>query len=486
MLGSITSCETYKPAVDDLGGNNNNTEIEPPVNGGEEEPEGTPFTASLKYNDIPFTAAVGAYVQWTDGYRYHTAEVDELGKATVYGLDGDYQVTVVNLPEGFAYNPAVHTATNDKTDIEIEIYKITPTKGSGEGLYRDQGCITMSGTGIYSATIEDENDIVYFEFQPSISGTYSIESWLDVNLAEINPKVDIYNGSFAFKVFSETRDDGGNSKGYTRNFRYDVELTADEIGSVFSFGIKATTKDGTYPVSVTFAITLNGDFYRDRIESEMVIPTELPTKLSDGRTKNDFANEAAFISAYIAEHEYSDSLYTFVGAETPLGGGRNIFDGTLYKFNEATGYYHRYYEETDTYGEILYVYITQPCRFIDKSFTHIEDDGNKALTVENGTKNYKFLIQGYSDLERIGYYWINQLAPAEKELYSSCLGYQGYANSDGLCAVTQELKDFLQGICISQRYFCDGDGWVEENDSVSVDAMEDDQWLFACGYYKAK
>ena len=49
--------------------------------------------------------------------------------------------------------------------------------------------------------------------------------------------------------------------------------------------------------------------------------------------------------------------------------------------------------------------------------------------------------------------------------------------------LTPELKDFLQEYSISQLLFRDGNGWVEENPNIKVDAMEDDQWLFACGYY---
>ena len=61
-----------------------------------------------------------------------------------------------------------------------------------------------------------------------------------------------------------------------------------------------------------------------------------------------------------------------------------------------------------------------------------------------------------------------------------------YVNSDGVYVVTPELKEFLQRFSTSQLLFFDGNGWVENNDTVDVDAMEDDQWLFACGYYVEK
>ena len=55
--------------------------------------------------------------------------------------------------------------------------------------------------------------------------------------------------------------------------------------------------------------------------------------------------------------------------------------------------------------------------------------------------------------------------------------YAELCNSDGVAPVTAELVEFLQGFAITQRYFADGEGWVESN-------TEDSQWLFACGYYK--
>ena len=65
-------------------------------------------------------------------------------------------------------------------------------------------------------------------------------------------------------------------------------------------------------------------------------------------------------------------------------------------------------------------------------------------------------------------------------------GYADLCNSDGVYGVTQELKDFLQKYSVSQLLFFDGNGFVETNPAISIYADEDDQWLFACGYYKEK
>ena len=79
--------------------------------------------------------------------------------------------------------------------------------------------------------------------------------------------------------------------------------------------------------------------------------------------------------------------------------------------------------------------------------------------------------------------WLDSLTEEEFAYYAASVeaqGYASYCNSDGVYKVTEELKEFLQKFSISQLYFRDGDGWVE---GYNVYAEEDDQWLFACGYY---
>ena len=90
----------------------------------------------------------------------------------------------------------------------------------------------------------------------------------------------------------------------------------------------------------------------------------------------------------------------------------------------------------------------------------IESHGNKNLTVQNletnEFENHKQFIEVY---------------------------YAGISNSDGVCYVTMEMKEFLQKFSVSQRLFFDGNGFVE---MTGVYAKEEDQWLFACGYYLEK
>ena len=91
----LTSCGTYTPPAD--GGNTNqpanpddpNTNPDNPNNpDNQTEP---PYTVTLNVNGKAYTpnAANGPYfVQWSNGFSVHTAELID-GKAEIYGLDDD-------------------------------------------------------------------------------------------------------------------------------------------------------------------------------------------------------------------------------------------------------------------------------------------------------------------------------------------------------------------------------------------------------------
>lgn len=557
----FNSCGEYNPAIQRPGGGGTDTDT--PGGGDGKDPEGYTFTASLYYNNERFVPEERIDVQWTDGFAVYTAELNDEGVATVTGLDGDYRVTLSGIPEGYIYNPNALTATNNERNTRIDLYKITKTTGKGTGLYGND-VIKLTNPGIFSATVEDATDIVYYQFTPSEAGIYSVEGWVDTTANRINPKLDIYNGSSAWKQFAYTLDDGGAESYFTKNFKYEVKVSKEGIGQAFTFGVKATSKDNTYPLTVNFVVTLDGGFDSGRTAAPIVPMMDLPDR---------------------GDHNYDSNLYTFVGAEDIVD-GYCIFDGSKYKLwsleEGGDGYFHRYepakYPETGGYGPIVYAYISQPCRFIDAALTNVEDRGNKALTVDG--VNYKLAIQGFlaltvdppgdngpylcvsncpcyvgEETDLIGpdgepvtnpdgtvRKWVKKCiggcrASCEKcspdcrhlsdEIFDlideatekhegvethrrdcpgcggvtlengrtwhtsyylpyELMGYASYANSDGLVPVTQALRDFLQAFSISQLYFFDGDGFVETNPDVPVDAAEDDQWFFACGYYKPK
>ena len=156
------------------------------------------FTVTLTADGQPYKPRMEMQAYWNDGFSIHTATFDENGVARVDGLDGDYRVTLSAVPNEYTYDPNSHIATNDKRNITVELYTLNRLTGGGTGIY---DCYHFSKTGVYSAVIDGPDDAIYFQYAPDASGTYSIESWMDITADSVNPYVDVYGGSSQFKYF---------------------------------------------------------------------------------------------------------------------------------------------------------------------------------------------------------------------------------------------------------------------------------------------
>ena len=409
------------------------------------ENEKVEFIVSLVFDGEFVIPEEEVIVIWEDGHSQNTATIGEDGYARIY-LDGEFNVYLGNVPKldkfDYTYNPNIYKADNDNPVVVIELERIViiTSRYNGKALYNE---LPITNEGTYRAKIESSSKKMFYEFKPTVAGYYVIESLINIHEDVINPTIDTYNGTFAAKFKDETIDGGGYYKkgGFTKNFRWVVRLSQSEIQNVFTFSVYGTSKTGVYPINIDFSVTYTGEYYPEDIVSTYIT-----------------AEQANFKT-----DEYDKSVYKFVNSDHGTGSyyggvsnGTGILKGTEYKFNDATGYWHRYYAETDTYGPILCAKIAAPCAYYERALNYIEEAGNKNLTVSNGTENYKRFIE---------------------------VDYTLACNSDGVCYVTQELKEFLQKFSISQRLFFDGNGFVE---TTGVYAIEDDQWLFACGYYTEK
>ena len=195
LLLLLSSCGEYKPALRPTETGDAESEAQPPVTE-PPTPEDTPFTVELVCDGKPFVPSEVIYAQWNDGYSFHNAEIDAEGKASVTGLDGDYRVTLSKLPEGYAYNPNIYTATNDFRNVTIELYPLTQIKLRNTSLYK---CISVKTTGFYHIQIEEPGDEIHFEFAPKKSGTYTVESMIDVTANDINPYANYYGANAYYK-----------------------------------------------------------------------------------------------------------------------------------------------------------------------------------------------------------------------------------------------------------------------------------------------
>lgn len=423
--------------------NNQNKPTDPdnPINPGPSVTE-VEFVVSLIYNKKLYVPKADEVITviWADDYSQYTQVIGQDGYAKIV-LDGDFYVYLDNTPSGYTYDANIYLADNENPVVEIELLKISKvTRGKGTALYSEY---EVSSEGTYRSEIKKKDQKVYYEYQPKKAGYYVIESFVNVYSDMVNPKVDIYTGTFAAKYFSETLDDGGKylKGGYTKNFKWVVKLTQQELKNVYTFAVFADSKTGDYPVYVDFRISYEGEYYIESTLAKMMEATEIKEV-----TPNFDSRKYAFINSDFGTGNYYAS-YT---------NGTGFLDGNNFKYNEETGYWHLYDQKTNTFGPILCAKITKPCAYYDESLNLIESHGNKNLTVSNLTENYKQFIE---------------------------VQYAAVCNSDGVCYVTNELKEFLQKFSVSQRLFFDGNGFVE---STGVYAIEEDQWLFACGWYEEK
>ncbi len=568
LLLTFASCGEEIPAV---GG----TPLIPPVtDGGDEtppagdgEPTGETFTVTVMLNGMVYIPPAGSQikVRWTDDKSSHTETLGADGTASATGLDGDYVVTLLNVPTGYSYNPNIYRASNTKSDVQIELIKIDKTLGDGTDLYK---CKTINRSGLYRADISRAGQIVYYEFTPTKAGVYLVESMMDISANMYNPILKVYTGTHAAKFEQDEIDDGGVSGVYTKNFLYEISVAEEFLHNTFTFAIRVEGKDAVYPTYVDFTLSYAGtaeDYVRP--DETIIIPEYIPSGL------NYFDNLLFNVvdEAYLTEEDKNSITYTwmnryreYLGEDMARFGstwtdsaervdGKKVFNEDGYKLNPDDEYYHVYdktqYPLTDGWGPILYAEISNPNLFMENPLNQMEYAGNKALTVSEGKENYKLFVEGFHELTlrhglSSGPYFCNDTCACYKAYQSAREAFlealadyslakeqgitdltsyvsairasrsnladtnggacddtckqcnatcrhiaeenvqqMGYADIaiGGRVPVTEEVKVFLQKLSESQRYFSDGNGWVE---SFGYTAFEDSQWLFACGYYK--
>lgn len=533
-LFSLISCSGEFEYGNMPGGNNNtsgsgetvdSTTVDSGTEGGYVPPEMNDdptddFVVTVKVGENNYKPRTELYARWSDGNSVHRARVDESGVARIDGLDGDYRVTLDGVPNEFTYDPNSSYATNDNRSIAVNLYPLNFLAGTGSGIY---DCQSFRETGVYCAVIDGPEDAIYFEYAPSGSGTYSIESWMDVTADNVNPYVDVYYGNSQWKKYDKTIDDGGAVGSYTINFVHSVSIAKENISgggqATYTFAIKAESKNNKYPIVVTFAVKRNGEFELQRPGGATGTSTTMAIPEHDFSTFNK------------DDHTYG-SKYRLKYPEYTMDNGTRVFDEKLFKIwkkkDGGDDFYHVYdpekYPETNGYGPVLYARITAATRFVDTAFTRVEyfngEVINSALSV--GGKNYKHFIEGYTQLATMGninkstYYCVEecQCHDSDESLqgwacptttdangktvkcpncHEECRGippelvgfegYQAYANSDGYAPVTEELKEFLLAFANKQTFFFDGLGELEQK---GYQAVGNSGWLFACAYYEER
>ncbi len=395
-----------------------------------------------------------------NGDDQKSAVIGEDGYARTTGLDGEYGIHLSATPEGTTYDPNAYIATNEKPHVAIvlELYE-TISRTAGTGLYGSQICALKVNTP-YRISLKENNidlnnyaysdkhqGVKYFKFNFDVSdkgGTYVIESRVDLYEDTINPYVIDFgpsNENFINKDAAKIRNGGGNSKnGYTQNFRFYITYSTLVAyrGNCYVFGIAAESKTKEYPMEFDFIVKYYSDDEGnvEHNDSEMMYVTE--------QTKETFAKLPDKKTPKITGGTFVPTM-----AVNGVIRSNNIY------YNETDGFYHVGSVDSPS---ILCAYITKANPYIDKPLNHLEDEG-PALTVSDGAEYYR------------EYFYLE----------NDPRGIQYYTNEDGLCYVNKELKEVLQKISVAQRYFMDGNGYIEYYHQVY--ASEEDQWLYDCCYY---
>lgn len=438
LLVTFAACGTYTPPADNKKPSQNGGGG---GNGGGGSGGDTPTVDPDKFSVVVFCkdegglpSLDGIYARWTSRNDIHSAAFDENGIAYAEGLDGNYTVTLSAIPDGYTYNPnADNTATNSRKNVEIELLKITPTTGAGDSLYVQNvgpSAIRITHEGTYRTTLTSANHIVYYEYKPETNGKYSIMSWVNVTENEINPVLNYHSGSVGYKSGTPTTvyNDGGPYSTFTKNFNFELQLASDEVdegqqGNVWTFGIHADVVRGkNYPVVVDFTIKLYDDYERP---DESFVPVPVTGNLQSIRPNGTF------------RYNYQDT------ANRRLDSSRFVLD-------PDDGYYHLASDPS----KILFAIINKDCELF--------------APTDSGTGFMDTLIYGRLYFEG-------------KNYMSFIDTYNRYCNADGAHPVTQELREFLQWYADFQKIFMDGNGIGETG--LKLQALEEDQWLFCCGYY---
>ena len=178
------------------------------------------YTVKVVYEDGT-SAPEGLNVQWCAAGTCHDASTNAEGIATIYLEPGDYDVKLNGLPTGYAYQLGL-VSTKDTRSMEIVMYKIQ-TSSIGDGSAYNPYIVKE---GVYSATIEEEDSIVYYGFIPTRPGKYVIESWGTISdLITADPNVGYYgnNPQYVQEAISYA-DEGGYDKNFALEFNIVILL----------------------------------------------------------------------------------------------------------------------------------------------------------------------------------------------------------------------------------------------------------------------
>lgn len=538
LIICFAGCGTYQPPLILEDPDNQGTEKPGDgsgnTGGGEDVDKELIFTVTLYSEGKRFSPSTLFYAQWTseDKTEIVNAPFSALGVAETNQLDGEYRVTLSGLPDDYTYDPNGIYVDNDHRDVTIELLPILTTKNNGTDYYTD--CITVSQLGTFRHTFKAKNEKCWFRYYPTAQGRYLLESWVDVTENEVNPRMYWYYGNPQYVNIdypAGSFDDGGTSSTFSKNFRFELELSQDMVGNVWIFQLYADCK-GDYPINVDFTIKLLGDYTNPEESYEHVTAYGpfLNVNPAGAWTYNYADNNGVLDSnrfrlnwVDLNNNGIYDSEYTDLNLNGKFDEGDEWHDiNGDGKYNPCADQWW----DTNNNGRFdpddLWIdngngrpevngdpwLDTNGNGVFDEGDPWYDKNGNGVCDFDLGDGFYhEYDLEKYADndgwgpilfaklnkdIEVMNYgddggggHFANpniRLRFDGKDYIDFMKVYFSYTNNEGAHPVTKELKDFLQHYATSQSMFSDGESLAETIYHLS--AAEEDMWLFACGYYK--
>ncbi len=449
--------------------------------------DGYTFTVTLTEGGNPYSPKPGQEItaRWSgdDGHNYE-ATFNMLGVATQSGMDGDFKVTLSNLPDNYTYNPNGIYANNNHRDVTVELLPIITPAGTSQGTNYDTDCIVLQQTGTYRVQLNDRDQIVYFEYSPPRHGKYFIESWVDVSANEINPKANYHVGTSAWHNPNyQEYDGGGASSSFTKNFRFVAE-NPEGYQNVFCLGIHADcVSSDLYPVTVDFTITYEGEASDPEGETVVIEANGPFLREYGGRYFDEEGSFHEFVEEVNGNLDDIAYIKNADGTVTDLI--KRHDDGFYYVTDRDTGEESKIYVMLSKNTAYFKNYVAEDCTdaFLHNDYFHREwsqlDDGHLhtfPLRLGIGDYNYdEFYYKDYHEFMQAytGYEPGDVNGPVYNDSKSHC-------NKDGAHPVNDELKTFLQEYAKHYLIFRDGFG---NGEGIGINSSENFMWLFACGIY---
>lgn len=428
------------------GGNGGGTG--PDINGGNTPDDSNliEYTARIYRNGRLWAPNIDIYAVFDNESSTSSVLIDGFTGEAKFKGDGEYNVHLSTVPTGYTYDPNVYTVTPQHTEVNIELSALQkPINGTGAYSPISQA-YQIEKNGFYTVTIDSPDSMVYFQIRPSMPGEYQVESVCDIYADTINPQIYFFDGHVAYRDESNPHiaNEGGTSlpNGYTKNFTYNFTWDQEQLNNWQNFGIRAEQKYSEYPVEVTFRVKYLGEYHMDYPDRYPVYPTE---EIKNVITESGTTLKA--VSAVSRDFDQFDTIY-------------DPNEGVWRKYDASA---------EDNFGPKLVAYVNTTIPSLDFSFETIRGHEPYGLCIVDECFDYFLFGNG----------------PLKNPVNGEALQYFGdsyaaHCNGDGVCYVTNELKDFLQRIAIQRSMFYDGQGILERN---GYSSGQNNQWLFACGYY---